>query len=548
MRKNIGLPALTVLLAGLPLPACVHTPPIPAPVPVTAPAVPEPGIAVDAKTLGWVRAKQVVRLAERVTGRDLAAQAAASGVDLSSIDPERPFVVLFGAPEGEGVAGIPGMAWLPVPPGSPLTMMAGMMGEADSGPVEGGVAITLRGMAPTGADGRALLQRLITTPSSTDVELFVQIQALVDHWRSKLDEGMASFRQALEHPTTGMAPLSPAMLDWELNWYRKLIDGLGTVVIGFSAGEQDLSLSAVTRDRAATSQAWPTQAFSMPDLAQFIAPAPIRIEWRLAAHSSLMEMSRNLYGSVLDKSPALKARLMHDLDAWTDVPVQLAMGMTLDGTRFMTGSAVSLSTNAEAQFAALLDTAEVMRAPEMSALTTQGLGTFTIDVQPKVRELQGWPVAHFRYRVTLGPQAQGRPEAAILAKLGEPGIEMEVVRLGNYLAYTINQPAQELDALVAALFDGKGPHPALAARTREATGGDVYVDLEPAGLMNGLGALMPPEVGHAMPQLKAGLPPVTLFAYGTPQMGDYHMTLPRAIVEAFQEGLAKRTQVPIPSE
>ena len=520
---------LKALILALPLAACVKNPPLLKPTEVQAPEIPTVAAAPDPMTLGWVRAHQLVRLAERLGVENPTAMASAAGVDLAPIDPERPFVLLFGEPTGTETPGA--LAWAPVAPDSGIAMI--LAGASPSGtiPMAGGVAIPLLGA--TGADTKTklLLEKLINAPIAMDLEIFVQLHALVKNWGPQIEAGLVSMQGALKNlPGPGPKP-QPAVIDTYLGWARDALARAGTVLIGFAAGADDVTLQYVSQDKTAMSTAWPARASSMPDLAQFLPTGAVRLELVMTQDTKMMEFALKLYDELLKDLPAQRDRLRRDLEAWQKGEVQMAMSMSFGGDRLFRAAGLSQTDQAEALFASMVDMAHLVAEPEVGHALTQDMISLNVKVEEGVREIEGRSVARVTYTLGFGPKMKEEAKSpALVAMLDKPMV-MEMVRLGSYLLYTLNEAPGTLDTLAAELLGGKGSQPSLLSRSREPAGGYFYMDTDLAGLMNGVISLLPAEPLQSVPQVDPKTPLVTAFAYGPGPLNFVRMTLPQVALQ-----------------
>jgi hypothetical protein len=530
----------TCLLAGAALGAggCVKNPPVYGSTPVATPAVPSLPAEPEAMTLGWLRAHETLRMLERLGVENPAGAAAAAGVDVSVIDPKRPFVVLAGAPQGEGAEGVPVLAWLPVPAESGLAMFATGVAREGLTPVAGGVAFNVNGTAVPGSGSRALLDRLVAGPLGADVEAFVQVEAIVKHWRAAIDAGFTALDGLFATPLpNGKPAMQPAMARAYRDWLKKMLDTQGTLLLGFGAGEQDLTAYGVTSGPAASVQPWPATVAAMPDLAGFVPPGDLRLEWRLQPDSPMLQFTLDLYEQLLAGHPAELARMKSAFRTWMGVPMQMAMSMSVDAEVLYRGVAVSHSANASEQFKAAADMGRLMGEPAMKeALSAGGIGT-TLKVDEHAREVDGRPVLRIEYTIDSGVDPDIAAANPALARLAKMSIAFEMVQLGEYLVYSLNGLPQDLERTAADLLAGERRHPSLVARTREPAGGDVYFDLDLPAMLRHVRAFVPEELRGGFPAFEADWPVVTSFGLSTPTRGYYRSTVPRAVLTGMTQAL-----------
>lgn len=521
---------------------CVKNPPVYGSTPVATPAVPSLPAEPEATTLGWLRAHETLRMLERLGVENPAGTATAAGVDVSVIDQKRPFVVLAGAPQGEGAEGVPVLAWLPVPPESGLAMFAAGVAREGLTPVAGGVAFNVTGTAVPGSGSRALLDRLVAGPLGADVEAFVQIEAIAKHWRAAIDEGFAAlyglFEASLPNGKHGM---HSAMAQAYRDWLKKMLDAQGTLLLGFGAGEQDLTAYGVTAGPAASVQPWPATVAAMPDLAGFVPLGDIRLEWRLQPDSPMLQFTLDLYEQLLAGHPVELKRLTTAMRTWMGVPIQVAMSLSVDPNVLYRGVAISQSQNASEQFKAAADMGRLLGEPAMEeALSAEGIG-MTLKVDEHAREIDGRPVLRIESTIDSGVDPEIAAANPALSKLTKMSITFEMVQLGEYLVYALNGSPQDLERTVADLLAGERRHPSLVARTREPAGGDVYLDLDLPAMLRHVRAFVPEELRGGFPSFEADWPVVTSFGLSTPTRAYYRSTVPRAVLTGLMQALRSAT-------
>jgi hypothetical protein len=538
VRPTRVLISTCVLAAAAGLGGCVKNPPVYGSTPVAMPAVPPLPAEPEAMTLAWVRAQETLRMLERLGVENPAGAATAAGVDVSVIDPKRPFVVLAGAPQGEGVEGVPVLAWLPVPPESGLAMFAAGAARDGVSPVAGGVALSITGTAAPGSGSRPLLDRLVAGAMSADVEVFVQVEAIVKHWKAAVEQGFAALDGVMSTPlANGQPAMNTAMARAYRDWLKKLLDVQGTMLLGFGVGEQDLTGYTVTAGPAATVQPWPASVASMPDLGGFVPPGDFRLEWRLQPGSPMLEFSLGLYEQVLADHPAELARMKAAFRTWMDVPMQMAMSMSVDPEALYRGLAVSHSPNADAQYKAAIDLARLLGEPVVRQALGQGGVAMTATVNENAREIEGRPVLRVSYAIESGLDPAVAASSPRLAKLSKMSITMEMVQLGEYLVYGLNAPEGALERTAEDLLAGARRHPSLTAREREPAGGDLYLDVDLPAMLRHVRALVPEEARGQFPAFDAPWPLVTSFGLSTPTRGYYRTTVPRAVVTGLTQAL-----------
>lgn len=523
---------LRPLVLCAPLLACGSNPPVPEPTPTAPPAIPSAGAAPTPDTLGWVRAHQISRMAERLGVDNPMQAAAAAGVDLSSLDPERPMVALAGAPPGGDPTRTPALAWLPVTSDSTLGVMLAAASAGGTFSLANGTGVALNGAA-RGTPEQGVLEALAISPMYADVEVFLAFQTLMRVWGEKIESGLSDFQREVAHLPGNGPKVQPAVIDAYVAWLRETLAGLGTLSIGFAVGTDDLSLSYVSRDKAALDTPWPTTAEDPPDLGRFVPPGAFRIELTTTPKSKWLDLTLKLYGELLKDQPAARERLEKSLRVWTTYKSQMAMSMSFGDPLFrFTG--VTLTPGAEQLAAAMVDVARLMSEPAVVKAMTQGVIDFTIEVKEDARRVEDQPVTQLTYHMKKGPRLAEMGGAPMLDALVERPMTLEMVRLGQFVLFTLNEPPAALDRVAAEVMAGQGSQPSLVARSKEPKGGTSYFDFDLAAFGAGIVQMLPAEQRPAEPLMAPGTPPVVGFHYGADAQTYAHVSVPKAVVDQIR--------------
>src|SRR5262249_27388176 len=147
--------------------ACVKAPPVMNPTSVAAPAIPLPPQLADNTQFGYLRAHQLVRLAERVGAGSLVNAAATKGADLRALDPEKPLVLVVGDPgPSGGWEKVPLIGVLPLAPGGAMAQrLAAILGGDHVAEHKGGVGVWLNS-PPLDRGGGKIVDALAAAPLS----------------------------------------------------------------------------------------------------------------------------------------------------------------------------------------------------------------------------------------------------------------------------------------------------------------------------------------------------------------------------------------------
>ena len=151
-------------------------------------------------------------------------------------------------------------------------------------------------------------------------------------------------------------------------------------------------------------------------------------------------------------------------------------------------------------------------------------------------QIEVWPV----WRTDLDCKQTGSAASSVSAIANKIyPLTAEYVQVGDYLVVDTNGPAGELDRIVNQLLDGKPSGPPLAAAEAFPESGYLRSDMDIAGLINGIGELIPEGANRVqLPRLDPGLPPVALTAFEAGDTTQYRARIPKSVVTAVQQVFA----------
>lgn len=546
MNRSPRGPRLLALGLVLCCAACIKSPPVMHPQPVAAPAVPIGPLPADSTRLSYLRAHQLVRLADRLGAGALVSTAAARGLDPRALDPERPLVVVFGDPPEGAIEKTAISALLPIPPGGSLaqTLSAMLGGQRVSRHGEG-VAIALNQEPVDAAHGGALLDQLAAAPLPADIQVQFNMAAVMARTGDQLHRTLVEVQNEYEKKARAGGQTGTAgLLGAYINWLEGSLQRLQSVTFNLGAGEASLDLSMVMADKpAAGATAPPAQVQAIAGLAEFVPAGDIRLETASNGETAATRMSLQLYQEILRSEPQTLERFKQATAVMSRGRTQYAASLRFGGEHLVSGTAILLADEAEQKFDALRRLLDLSGSPALKRFYEgAGLSVHTT-VARAARSVAGWPVDHVTVQIKPGAAAAARDLGEVGRLLARP-IELDVMRIGSYLVYQVNGTPESYARVVSDLLTGHGPHGSLAARAQHPAGGTLYADVDVPRLLASLGDLVPRERRGEWPKLEPSIPQITAFGYQGGPIGYYRMAVPADLIKAVREAASRTSRAP----
>lgn len=524
--------ALLGVAIGL-LAACGSGPPVlhgTPTVPPPAPALPTPP---GPETLGWVRARQVLRTIDRLGVGSAATAVAAMGVEASLPDPDRPFIVALSAPPAPDVGQVPGLVFAPAAPDSTLATLLAGFSPGGATPLAGGVAFPLIGATSVEGPNRAIVEALAAVPATADAELVVHAPTVLRAFGESVTAALRGLPAGLASAAGQPVAFQPAALQAAGEALGRWFGEVATVLVLADVGESGLSATLVARGSAVPVNAAPEATTTLPPYARFVPPGALRAAFRTTPSGS-SGLAERLLDAVLAGSPEARAALHADLQVFTGAVAGGAFSVAPGGPGVARGVLLLQSDAAPAMRAALLDVARRLAEPAVTEALWRRTITLAVEVTEEARESHGVAVARVRFTVAAGAGLGAASKAPLFVRLFARPIDAEIVQTGGTLLVTFDEEPTVLDGTLAALYDGTGRHPALTAQGTSPEGGDLYVDLDLASGLTGWAAVIGPAAARRLPRVPADAAPATFFSASAPGLRQHRLTVPRAVFDALR--------------
>jgi hypothetical protein len=513
--------------------ACGSGPPVLHGVPTDPPPAPALPTPPGPETLGWVRARQVLRTIDRLGVGSTATAVAAMGVEASLPDPDRPFIVALSAPPAPDVGQVPGLVFAPAAPDSTLATLLAGFSPGGATPLAGGVAFPLIGATSVEGPNRAIVETLAAVPATADAEVVVHAPTVLRAFGESVTAALRGLPAALASAAGQPVAFQPAALQAAGEALGRWFGDVATVLLLAEVGETALSATLVARGPAASANTAPEATTTLPPYARFVPPGAVRaaFRWTRADGPGVAEA---LADAVLAGLPEAQAAVRTDLRAFTGALCGGALSVGPGGPGVMRGLVLLQSDAAPAMRAALLDIAARLAEPAVTEAFWRRTITLKAEITPHARESRGVPVARIRVTVAPGPGLGAAAKSPLFVRLFARPIEIELVQVDETLIVTFDEAPAVLDGTLAALHDGRGVHPELSARSTTPDGGDLYVDVDAAGGLAEWASVLGPAAARRLPRVPADAGVVTVFGASSSSLRQHRLTMPRAVFDALR--------------
>ena len=527
----VGLAGVAGLLGGCSSAKSPPKLPMMATTPIT---VPVPATPADASMFGYLRVDNLQALLKRVGGAQVEQLAAQRGLNLGELQAGAPVMAFVWDPQGATPQEAPVVVLAPVPAEGGMMEMVKAVSPAvrvtPVGAAKTTSAITLGEAAQerVKTDGEALLV-LAQTKGPFELTLFVNALPIMAKYGPMLRAGIAAMGPmlALATPPSGSAATpSPkstmAMLD-------QMVSGLSELksfTIGSNVTQSALELSLVTQQKTGDKGSGP-QAVS--DLAQFVPPGHIRMQWNTRDFKKLVDWYLRMYGAFLDEKPALKAQVEAAITDWLKAGrvMQTALSMDYRSGQGLTMRGIMRVEDGPAAMAAVRRSVKLFsEGPVHDLYKSMGI-ELQITSKPGVRKLQGNAVDRYEYTMKTNPEQPNVDPAvkAMFSKLS--GLSYEIVQTGPYLVYTLGAP---VESVADPLFTGHGPYP-MAAMKAFPAGGSLYLELDVAQSLEALKGLVPADSSAKLPTLPAQGSMVSMWSYDSGATSYQRVVIPTQLLQ-----------------
>lgn len=506
-------------------------------------ALPTPPVPTDPTLFAYLHIRDPIPLVQQAGGGQILQKAVERGVKIADFKSGEPLLAFLWDPQGASLAEVPAVVLAPLPTDGDLVGLIKTTGPAVRAAAVGAeknlTAFTLGDAAQERVKtGGAELLALVRAKQPFDAMLHVNAAAIMAKYGPVLHAGIQAMGPTLAlaaaQNRSAAAP-SPKGTIGMLDQMVSGLEDLTSFTLGANLTETELTLSTLTAVKGAEAGGSQGGPITAPDLAQFVPPGDLKLQWSTRELKKSIDWYLRIYGGFLAEKPELKRQIDEAVGEW------LKAGQSLDTAASVSfgGGKAGFSMhglmrvdNGPAAMAALRRSMQMFSAgPVHDLYKSMGI-ELSIKRQLGVRKLKGNPVDRYEYSFQVSGQGGDKPAAepalkAMLDKLS--GLSYEVMQAGPYLVYALGAP---LEPVVEPLFDGKGPYP-MAARQSFPAGGSLYLELDLAAVLRWMKSLVPPEQALKLPSLPARGSTISAWSYDGGAVSYQQIRIPDSILKSL---------------
>lgn len=500
---------------------------------VTAPAVvvPTPAAPVDPTLFAYLHVSDPIPFVRDALGSQYLEYAVQRGIKVADFQPGAPLVAFLWDPQGASLRAAPLAVIAPLPSDGDLAGLikttSPAVRVAPFAQSKTATAVTLGDAALEQVKAsEAALLALTQAKQPFDATLHVNAIPIMAKYGPLMHAGIKGMAPMLamaaaQSPSAPNPESSVAMLDQLVSE----LEGLKSFTIGANVSEEDLMLSTLTASAAGATAGGPLAA---PDLAQFVPPGDLRLQWNTRDVKRLTDWYLRVYGGFLTAKPELKAQVDELLADWLKAgrTMETAASVSFDPVKGLVMQGLMRVQDSAAAMAAIRRIVKKFSSGPLHDLYKSTGIELTIKSQQGVRKVKGNPVDRYEYTFhRTGDQGQAPPGLkTLLDKLS--GLSYEVAQVGPYLVYTIGAP---VESVTDGLFAGKGPYP-MAAMKSFPGGGALYLELDMAGVMRWIKAVAP---AARLPTMPARASTISAWSYDGDAVSYQRFIIPLALIKAL---------------
>lgn len=505
---------------------------------VTAPAVvvPTPAAPADPTLFAYLHINDPIAFVQQSVGSQYVEYAVQRGIKIADFQSGAPLVAFLWDPQGASMREAPVVVLAPLPSEGDLVGLikttSPLVRAAPLGASKTSTVLTLGDAAQERAKtGEAALLALTQARQPFDLTLHVNAVPIMAKYGPLMHAGIQAMTPALtmaaaQSPTAPSAQSSAAMLEQMVSE----LEGLMSFTVGANVIDKDndselmLSLLTASADGGG-SAGGPVAA---PNLAQFVPPGDLRLQWNTRDLKRLTDWYLRLYGGMLGAKPELKAQVDELVADWLKVgrTMETAASVSYDPSKGLVMQGLMRVEDSAAAMAAIRRIVKKFSSgPVHDQYKNLGI-ELTIKSQPGIRKVKGNPVDRYEYSFQKSADQAAAPPGLKLMLEKLSGLAYEVAQVGPYLVYTIGAP---VESVTDGLFAGKGPYP-MAAMKNFPGGGTLYLDLDMDGIMRWLKALAP---AAQLPIVPARARNISAWSYDGGAVSYQRIVIPLALIKAL---------------
>lgn len=398
------------------------------------------------------------------------------------------------------------------------------------------------------------LVALDKTPSPTDVQLFLNIDALMQKFSPLVAMGLQAVQgqiaQAIaqQQQNSPQLALTQAVLQAELQAFQDLINQLQSLTLGVDFGADRIELSALAQGKPGSGLEKGLQAglVNAPPLAEYLIQDAALVRFQQSVTDAKGFMDLYMKYMTLAIGPTHQAAIdqlkgyMKEFEKFKKIDVGGSLSLTPEGKLLYEILAVSDDNAAYLKLVQDKITIVLNAGPFHDLYKELGFDISIKEDAAKARKVNGADVHH--YVVSVQPQATmpADQKERLMKMLGD--LTVELANIGDYIVCTIGEPIDALAGRVTAKQQGAP----LASKAAFGPGGVFYMDLNLGGMLDNAKMTMPAEQAAAMPSIPKNAPPVMIAGTHANGLAFYRLGMPKGLITAIVESAKEKATNPTP--
>lgn len=448
---------------------------------------------------------------------------------------------------GFGMGTLPLAALLPAPQDSLLVRNLSQLWPAMQIVATGSTGqATLAGLNPAALSRArtqgAMLGELLRAPTLFDGFLYLHFEPFVAKYLPTLRASVGALGPLLEQSQRSQSRPGQPQLSGEqmAGMMGSLLDRLAplkSLTLGVTEVPEALELGVLVEDKPGTASVG--GPIAAPDLAQFVPPGALRLQWNVRDLGQWADGYLKIYAPLLAGRPELKTAIDAILGDWRQATrgANFGQSLSLDKAHGLRMMGVMQVDDAAKVMALMARTAErFSTGPIHEAYVGLGMD-IRVERMPATRKIKRWPVERYVYHLRLLKPPPDEVSKAILSLLDN--LVYEVAQVGPFVLFAMGEPGG-LDRLAEDLLRGRGRYP-LLSRGRYPAGGTLYCDVDTAQALEGVRSFLPPEQAAKLSQLSGRLAKeasgqagqVTMFSYDGGDTSYLRLQVPRKLLSVL---------------
>jgi hypothetical protein len=515
--------------------------------PVQSLMLPVPAPPTDPTLVGYIKLRDPAGTLAKLD-ESMLRSVAPEGVASLGLRPGEAGAIFLWEPPifgGFGLGTLPLAALLPAPQDSPLVRNLGQLWPAMQVVATGPTGqATLAGLNPAALSRArtqsAMIGELLRAPTLFDGYLYLHFEPLVAKYLPTLRASVGALGPLLEQQQRsqsrpGQPQLSGEQMAGMMGAMLDRLAPLKSLTLGVTQLPEALELGVLVEDKPGTASVG--GPIAAPDLAQFIPPGALRLQWNVRDFGKWADGYLKLYAPLLVSRPELRTAIDAILAEWRQATrvVNSGQSISFDKAHGLRMVGLMQVDDAAKVMALVGQMAERFSSGPIHEAYL-GLGTdIRVERMPATRKIKGWPVERYVYHIRQLKPPPDEASKAILSMLDN--VTYEVAQVGPFVLFVMGEPGGPgggIDRLAEDLLRGRARYP-LLARGRYPAGGTMYCDVDTAQILEGIRSFLPPEKAAKLPKVPSGgtsgqVEPVTMFSYDGGDTSYLRLQVPRKLL------------------